>query len=52
MLVAPDITCYLLHIIPMVMLDEREIGNGRPGELSLKLIDAFRKLVRSEGTAF
>ena len=38
--------------IPMVMLDEREIGNGRPGELSLKLIHAFRKLVRSEGTAF
>jgi branched-chain amino acid aminotransferase len=38
--------------IPMVMLDEREIGNGRPGELSLKLIDAFRRLVRSEGTAF
>ena len=38
--------------IPMVMLDEREIGNGRPGEHSLKLIDAFRKLVRSEGTAF
>ena len=38
--------------IPMVMLDEREIGIGRPGELSLKLIDAFRKLVRSEGTAF
>lgn len=38
--------------IPMVMLDEREIGNGRPGEFSLKLIDAFRKLVRSEGTAF
>ena len=38
--------------IPMVMLDEREIGNGRPGELSLKLIDAFRKLVRSEGRAF
>ena len=38
--------------IPMVMLDEREIGTGRPGELSLKLIDAFRKLVRSEGTPF
>ena len=38
--------------IPMVMLDEREIGNGRPGELSLKLIDAFRKLVRSEGMTF
>ena len=38
--------------IPMVMLDEREIGNGRPGELSLKLSDAFRKLVRSEGMTF
>jgi len=37
--------------IPMVKLDEREIGDGRPGELSLKLIEAFRKLVRSEGTA-
>ena len=36
--------------IPMVILDEREIGNGKPGELSLKLIEAFRKLVRSEGT--
>ncbi|MCL4163478.1 UNVERIFIED_CONTAM: hypothetical protein GTU68_057363 [Idotea baltica] len=38
--------------IPMVKLDEREIGDGKPGELSLKLIEAFRKLVRSEGTAF
>lgn len=38
--------------IPMVMLDEREIGNGRPGKLSLKLIHAFRKLVRSEGMTF
>ncbi len=36
--------------IPMVKLDEREIGDGKPGELSLKLIEAFRKLVRSEGT--
>lgn len=38
--------------IPMVKLDEREIGDGKPGELSLKLIEAFRKLVRSEGTPF
>ncbi len=37
--------------IPMVMLDQREIGDGKPGELSLKLIEAFRKLVRSEGAA-
>jgi len=38
--------------IPMVKLDEREIGNGKPGEVSLKLIKAYGKLVRSEGTPF
>ncbi len=38
--------------IPMVMLDDREIGDGKPGEISLKLIEAYRKKVRSEGTAF
>ena len=36
--------------IPMVKLDEREIGDGTPGPVSLRLIEAFRKLVRSEGT--
>ncbi|YCM45909.1 branched-chain-amino-acid transaminase [Verrucomicrobiaceae bacterium 227] len=36
--------------IPMVKLDEREIGGGTPGPVSLRLIEAFRKLVRSEGT--
>ena len=38
--------------IPMVKLDEREIGDGKPGPVSLKLIEAFRKKVRSEGTKF
>lgn len=36
--------------IPMVKLDEREIGDGKPGEISSKLIEAFKKKVRSEGT--
>lgn len=36
--------------IPMVKLDEREIGDGTPGPVSLRLIEAFRQLVRSEGT--
>ena len=36
--------------IPMVKLDDREIGDGKPGPVSMKLIEAFRKLVRSEGT--
>lgn len=37
--------------IPMVMLDDREIGDGKPGPISMKLIEAYRKKVRSEGTA-
>ena len=36
--------------IPMVKLDEREIGDGKPGPVSLRVIAAFRKKVRSEGT--
>ncbi|MDE0861036.1 MAG: branched-chain-amino-acid transaminase [Akkermansiaceae bacterium] len=41
------------EVIPMVKLDEREIGHceteGRPGPITLKLTKAFRALVRSEG---
>ena len=41
------------EVIPMVKLDEREIGHGesegRPGPITLKLTEAFRALVRSEG---
>lgn len=37
------------EVIPMVKLDDREIGDGKPGEVTLKLIEAFRSLVRSEG---
>jgi branched-chain amino acid aminotransferase len=36
--------------IPMVKLDDREIGEGEPGPVSLKLIEAYRLKVRSEGT--
>ncbi len=38
--------------IPMVKLDDREIGDGKPGAVSLKLIEAYRQKVRSEGTPF
>jgi len=37
------------EVIPMVKLDEREIGNGKPGEISQKMITAFRELANSEG---
>lgn len=39
------------EVIPMVKLDDREIGDGKPGEVTLKLITAFRELIRSEGDA-
>jgi branched-chain amino acid aminotransferase len=36
--------------IPAVSLDRREIGSGKPGPLTLKVIAAFKKLANSEGT--
>jgi len=38
------------EVIPLVKLDEREIGDGKPGEMSQKMIAAFRELANSEGT--
>lgn len=39
------------EIVPVASLDGRTIGSGKPGVLTLKLIEEFRKLTRSEGTA-
>jgi len=39
------------EVIPMVKLDDREIGDGTPGEISGRLIKAYRELVCSEGDA-
>lgn len=36
--------------IPVVSYDRREIGTGKPGPLTLKVIAAFKKLANSEGT--
>ncbi len=38
------------EIVPVSSIDGRIIGSGRPGELTLKLMEDFRKLTRSEGT--
>ncbi|MBV9490741.1 MAG: branched-chain-amino-acid transaminase [Verrucomicrobia bacterium] len=38
------------EVIPAVELDRRPIGNGRPGPLTLRLIEGFRDLTRSSGT--
>jgi len=37
--------------VPAVILDRREIGTGKPGPISLRIIEAFKKLANSEGTA-
>ena len=38
------------EVIPVVALDQRPIGDGHPGEMSRKLIAAFRDLAGSTGT--
>jgi len=38
------------EIIPVVRVDGRVIGDGRPGRISLRLMKAFWKLTKKEGT--
>ena len=38
------------ELIPVVVVDSRPIGSGKPGPVTLKLIGAFRELTRKEGT--
>jgi branched-chain amino acid aminotransferase len=37
------------EIIPMVELDHRPIGTGKPGELTARIIAEFRQRVREDG---
>jgi len=37
------------EVIPMVKLDGRTVGDGRPGETTNRLIESFRTLTRTEG---
>jgi len=37
------------EIAPIVVIDGRKIGDGRPGEVTKKLMDEFRKLTETEG---
>ncbi len=38
------------EICPITVIDGRVIGNGKPGEITKKLMSEFRKIVESEGT--
>ena len=33
--------------VPIVTVDERPIGTGRPGPVTLKLLEAFRRAARA-----
>ena len=39
------------EVIPMISADGRTIGTGKPGTMTNRLIDAFRKLTLTDGTA-
>lgn len=39
------------EVIPVVKLDSREIGDGRPGSLTARFIARFRELTQTTGTA-
>lgn len=39
------------EVIPVVRVDSRNISSGKPGPMTLKLIDEFRKLTRTTGVA-
>lgn len=38
------------EVVPMTKLDNREIGDGKPGSITWKIIERYRELTRSEGT--
>jgi branched-chain amino acid aminotransferase len=38
------------EVVPTVKLDGREIGDGRPGPITKRVLEAFRKRVLVEGT--
>ena len=38
------------EVISVIELDKRTIGNGKPGPITKKLIEAYRDFVNSNGT--
>ena len=40
------------EIIPVVKIDKRVIGNGKPGEITLRLGEEFRKLTKIDGVKY
>ena len=40
------------EVIPVVKVDGRVIGNGKPGSLTLRIMKEFRKLTRTDGVRY
>ncbi|MFH1825598.1 MAG: branched-chain-amino-acid transaminase [Candidatus Firestonebacteria bacterium] len=38
------------EIVPVINIDSRKIGNGKPGPITASLIESFHKLTRTQGT--
>lgn len=38
------------EVVPVAKCDGRDIGDGKPGEVSLRFMDEFRKLTKNTGT--
>lgn len=40
------------EIVPVVSIEERVVGNGKPGKITLKLMQEFRKLTKIDGVEY
>ena len=40
------------EIVPVVEVDGRKIGNGKPGKLTKLIMKEFKKLLRKEGVKY
>ncbi len=40
------------EIIPVIEIDGRKIGDGKPGPMTQRLLEAFRKVVRKDGVKY
>jgi branched-chain amino acid aminotransferase len=40
------------EIVPVVSIEKRDIGNGRPGKITLKLMKEFKELTKKDGVKY
>jgi branched-chain amino acid aminotransferase len=38
------------EVVPVANYDRRPIGDGKPGQLTLRFMESFRRLVKNTGT--